>query len=130
MEDVKLTIEEKLKACQTEFTKIEQLMESLVQQSKDLQKQYDEAVMKREQIRGEYTGYVNLLATLSQNKEENKNLTDSVKDNVKIEKPKAKKETTLSDEEKAQVKAQVKASTIKSKGAKKEDEDYLNYLNK
>ena len=130
MEDVKSTIEEKLKACQTEFTKIEQLMESLVQQSKDLQKQYDEAVMKREQIRGEYTGYVNLLATLSQNKEENKNSNDSVKDNVKAEKPKAKKETTLSDEEKAKIKAQVKASTMKSKGAIKEDEDYLNYLNK
>ena len=55
------SLEEKMANCQNRFNEVETNIANIIEQSKKLQAEYDQQSIIREQIRGEYTSYLNIL---------------------------------------------------------------------
>ena len=125
-------IETKMEICKNKFNENEQIIGKILEQSKELQQQYDNADQRREQLRGEYTGYVNLIKELKANNPIPVNVVNSESDKIKENKDdsieqKAETETSLSVEEVAKVKEITKAKATK-KATKKEEPELPDYL--
>ena len=126
VENVIKSIEAKMEACKNKFNENEQVIAKILEQSKELQQQYDAADQKREQLRGEYTGYVNLIQELKVNiPVEVINKKEDEKSEIKNE---PKKESVLSEEEVAKVKEITKAKTPAKKTTKKAEPELPDYL--
>ena len=130
-EEIIKSLEEKMANCQKKFNEVESNIANIIEQSKQLQTQYDQQSVIREQIRGEYTSYVNLLNEIKSNieKEQPKDIVKE-KTPVKIESNENK--DTLTADEVAKLKevtkktSEKKTTTVK-KNNKKEEElpDFL-----
>lgn len=128
------SLEEKMSNCQNRFNEVETNIANIIEQSKKLQAEYDQQSIIREQIRGEYTSYLNIL-----NEIKAVSSIDQVKDIGNEEKPvktenKKDKEGLTADEvtklkEITKKSAEKNPTTKKSTKAeiKKEDDlpDYL-----
>ena len=92
------SLEAKMADCKQRFNQVEENISNIIEQSKKLQNDYDQQNLIREQIRGEYTGYVNLL-----NEIKKAIAVPQVKDTPNEEKPvktesKENKDTLTADE--------------------------------
>lgn len=95
---------EKMNEQKKEFEAIESEMTSYMEQSKTLQQKYDEAAIKREQIRGKYTGYYTIYNELKSKQASDKKASENVVD-IKT-KSKKKVESKESKESKSDSKNQ------------------------
>ena len=133
-EEIIKSLEEKMSNCQNRFNEVETNIANIIEQSKKLQTEYDKQSIIREQIRGEYTSYLNLL-----NEIRAVSNTDQVKDIVNEEKPvktenKKDKDGLTADEvtklkEITKKSAEKKPTTKKStKVESKKEDDLPDYL--
>lgn len=133
-EEIIKSLEEKMSNCQNRFNEVETNIANIIEQSKKLQAEYDQQSIIREQIRGEYTSYLNLL-----NEIKAVSNTNQVKDIVNEEKPvktenKKDKEGLTADEvtklkEITKKSAEKKPTTKKStKVESKKEDDLPDYL--
>jgi len=121
------SLEAKMADCKQRFNQVEENISNIIEQSKKLQNDYDQQNLIREQIRGEYTGYVNLL-----NEIKKAIATPQVKDTPNEEKPvktesKENKDTLTADEVTKLKEITNKKKTPAKKVEKKEEElpDFL-----
>ena len=121
------SLEAKMADCKQRFNQVEENISNIIEQSKKLQNDYDQQNLIREQIRGEYTGYVNLL-----NEIKKAIATPQVKDTPNEEKPvktesKENKDTLTADEVTKLKEITNKKKTPTKKVEKKEEElpDFL-----
>ena len=121
------SLEAKMADCKQRFNQVEENISNIIEQSKKLQNDYDQQNLIREQIRGEYTGYVNLL-----NEIKKAIATPQVKDIPNEEKPvktesKENKDTLTADEVTKLKEITNKKKTPTKKVEKKEEElpDFL-----
>lgn len=126
-ENIIKSLEEKMAKCQKRFNEVETNIANIIEQSKQLQTQYDQQSVIREQIRGEYTSYLNLLNEIKANSNQ-----EQVKDIPEEEKPvktesKENKDTLTADEVTKLKEITNKKKTSAKKVEKKEEElpDYL-----
>lgn len=126
-ENIIKSLEEKMAKCQKRFNEVETNIANIIEQSKQLQTQYDQQSVIREQIRGEYTSYLNLLNEIKANSNQ-----EQVKDIPEEEKPvktesKENKDTLTADEVTKLKEITNKKKTPAKKVEKKEEElpDYL-----
>lgn len=126
-EEVIKSLEVKMEDCKKRFNQVEENIANIIEQSKKLQTDYDQQNLIREQIRGEYTGYVNLLNEI-------KKVTTTPQPKVipEEEKPvktesKENKDTLTADEVTKLKEITSKKKTTAKKVEKKEEElpDYL-----
>lgn len=129
-EEVIKALEAKMAKCQERFNEIETNIANIIEQSKKLQAEYDQQSITREQIRGEYTGYMNLL-----NEIKKVTTTPQVKDMPKEEKPvkneSSENKDTLTADEVAKLKEVTKKTAEKKPAAKKvekKEEELPDYL--
>lgn len=116
-ENIVKALEAKMADCQQRFNEVETLIASIIEQSKGLQTKYDEASIKREQIRGEYTGYVNLLNEIKKNTQEQPN--NIVEEEKPVKSESNKNKDTLTADEVAKLKEVTKNTVEKKTPAKK-----------
>lgn len=126
-ENIIKSLEEKMAKCQKRFNEVETNIANIIEQSKQLQTQYDQQSVIREQIRGEYTSYLNLLNEIKANSNQ-----EQVKDIPEEEKPvktesKENKDTLTADEVTKLKEITNKKKSSAKKVEKKEEElpDYL-----
>lgn len=126
-ENIIKSLEEKMAKCQKRFNEVETNIANIIEQSKQLQTQYDQQSVIREQIRGEYTSYLNLLNEIRANSNQ-----EQVKDIPEEEKPvktesNENKDTLTADEVTKLKEITNKKKTSAKKVEKKEEElpDYL-----
>lgn len=126
-EEVIKSLEVKMEDCKKRFNQVEENIANIIEQSKKLQADYDQQNLIREQIRGEYTGYVNLLNEIKKVIK-----VPQEKDTPKEEKPvktesKENKDTLTADEVTKLKEITSKKKTTAKKAEKKEEElpDYL-----
>lgn len=126
-ENIIKSLEEKMAKCQKRFNEVETNIANIIEQSKQLQTQYDQQSVIREQIRGEYTSYLNLLNEIKANSNQ-----EQVKDILEEEKPvktesKENKDTLTADEVTKLKEITNKKKSSAKKVEKKEEElpDYL-----
>lgn len=126
-ENIIKSLEEKMTNCQKRFNEVETNIANIIEQSKQLQTQYDQQSVIREQIRGEYTSYLNLLNEIktSLNSEQIKDIPEEEKSG-KTE-SKENKDTLTADEVTKLKEITNKKKTPAKKVEKKEEElpDYL-----
>ena len=126
-ENIIKSLEEKMAKCQKRFNEVETNIANIIEQSKQLQTQYDQQSVIREQIRGEYTSYLNLLNEIkaNSNQEQVKDIPEEEK-SVKTE-SKENKDTLTADEVTKLKEITNKKKTPAKKVEKKEEElpDYL-----
>lgn len=126
-ENIIKSLEEKMAKCQKRFNEVETNIANIIEQSKQLQTQYDQQSVIREQIRGEYTSYLNLLNEIKANSNQ-----EQIKDIPEEEKPvktesKENKDTLTADEVTKLKEITNKKKSSAKKVEKKEEElpDYL-----
>lgn len=126
-ENIIKSLEEKMAKCQKRFNEVETNIANIIEQSKQLQTQYDQQSVIREQIRGEYTSYLNLLNEIKANSNQ-----EQVKDIPEEEKPvktesKENKDTLTADEvtKLKEITNKKKSSTKKVEKKEEELPDYL-----
>lgn len=129
-EEVIKSLEAKMAACQKKFNEVETNIANIIEQSKKLQTDYDQQNIIREQIRGEYTGYVNLLNEIKKiTKVDQSNDMPSEEKTVKSESNENK--DTLTADEVAKLKEVTKKTSEKKtpvKKAVKQEEELPDYL--
>lgn len=129
-EEVIKSLEAKMAACQKKFNEVETNIANIIEQSKKLQTDYDQQNIIREQIRGEYTGYVNLLNEIKKiTKVDQSNDMPSEEKPVKSESNENK--DTLTADEVAKLKEVTKKTSEKKtpvKKAVKQEEELPDYL--
>ena len=126
-EEVIKHLQEKMNACQQKFNEVETTIANILEQSKQLQAQYDQQNVIREQIRGEYTGYLNLLNEIKQVTK-----SEQVKDISTEEKP-VKSESnenkdTLTADEVTKLKEITSKKKSQIKKIEKKEEELPDYL--
>lgn len=137
MNDVLKNLETKLQEVQKKFNDNETKIADIIEQSKQLQSQFDNCATIREQLRGEYTAYFNLINDL---KKETKEPIKDVTEDKKLDKNQNMSEITvealLSESEKEKVKELIAKNTeekkevkkVESKKANKKEQELPDYL--
>lgn len=125
------SLEAKMADCQKRFNEVETNIANIIDQSKKLQNEYDQQSIIREQIRGEYTGYMNLLTEIKKVTGENQVVIPATEEKPVKTENKENKDTLTADEvtklKEITKKTSEKKTPAKKVEKKKEDElpDYL-----
>ena len=125
------SLEAKMADCQKRFNEVETNIANIIDQSKKLQNEYDQQSIIREQIRGEYTGYMNLLNEIKKVTGESQVVIPATEEKPVKTENKENKDTLTADEvtklKEITKKTSEKKTPAKKVEKKKEDElpDYL-----
>ena len=126
-ENIIKSLEEKMAKCQKRFNEVESNIANIIEQSKQLQTQYDQQSVIREQIRGEYTSYLNLLNEIKANSNQEQ-VKDTSKEEKSVKPESNENKDTLTADEVTKLKEITSKKKTSTKKIEKKEEELPDYL--